>query len=184
MLKQTQESMYRQIETERLLIRPIKITDKDFIFDLLNSKGWLQFIGDRKVTNINEAEKYIQKIIDNKNYFYNVFELKETKQQAGIITFLYRDNHQFPDIGFAMLPEFENKGYATEATKKYLKEIIDEKQINKIIAITLPDNLKSIRLIERLGFRYEDKFKDKSETLNLYSLVLINDEQYNKKHSL
>jgi len=42
-----QKFMYRQIETERLLIRPIKITDTSFILDLLNSDGWLQFIGDR-----------------------------------------------------------------------------------------------------------------------------------------
>lgn len=166
--------MYRQIETERLIIRPIAIIDSSFIIDLLNSEGWLQFIGDRQVNNVGDAEKYIQKILDNEKAFYSVFELKETKQPVGIITFLFRDNQQFPDIGFAMLPEFEGKGYAIEATKKYLQEILSEKQLHKIIAITLPNNLKSIRLIERLGLKYEDKFQDKSGILNLYSLTIEN----------
>ena len=169
-----QKFMYRQIETERLLIRPIKITDTSFILDLLNSDGWLQFIGDRKVKNVVDAEKYIQNILDNEKFYYSVFELKESKQKVGIITFLYRDNQQFPDIGFAMLPEYDKKGYALEATKKYLEEIANEKKINKIIAITLPENSNSIRLIERLGLRYEGKFQDKSEILNLYSLTLVN----------
>jgi len=167
--------MYRQIETERLLIRPINSADKSFILALLNTKGWLQFIGDRNVKNEIDAEKYIQSILDNKNSFYNVFELREIKMPIGIITFLYRDNYQFPDIGFAMLPEFEKKGYAFEATNKYLEEIANEKKVNKIIAITLPENTNSIRLIEKLGLKYEYKFADKSEILHLYSLTLNSD---------
>ena len=171
-----QKFMYRQIETERLLIRPIKITDTSFILDLLNSDGWLQFIGDRKVENVKDAEKYIQNILDNEKFYYSVFELKESKQKVGIITFLYRDNQQFPDIGFAMLPEFDKKGYAIEATKKYLEEIANEKNINKVIAITLPDNSKSIRLIERLGLKYEDEIQDNTKILYLYSLTLVYNE--------
>lgn len=168
--------MYRQIETERLLIRPIKMDDKRFILELLNTKGWLEFIGDRKVKDDIDAEKYIQNILDNKNFFYNVFELRATKKPIGLITFLYRDNQQFPDIGFAMLPEFENKGYAFEAAKKYLEEITNEKNVDKVIAITLPHNTNSIKLIEKLGLKYENKFVDKSEVLNLYALTLDNNK--------
>jgi RimJ/RimL family protein N-acetyltransferase len=168
--------MYKQIETERLLIRPIKITDTSFILDLLNSEGWLQFIGDRKVKTVADAEQYIQNILNNEKFFYSVFEIKETQQPVGIITFLYRDNQQFPDIGFAMLPEFDKKGYAFEASKKYLEEIVTEKKVNKVIAITLPDNSKSIRLIERLGLRYEDEIQDNSKVLYLYSRTLVDDE--------
>jgi [ribosomal protein S5]-alanine N-acetyltransferase len=168
--------MYKQIETERLLIRPIKITDTSFILGLLNSEGWLQFIGDRKVKTVADAEQYIQNILNNEKFFYSVFEIKETQQSVGIITFLYRDNQQFPDIGFAMLPEFDKKGYAFEASKKYLGEIVNEKKVNKVIAITLPDNSKSIRLIERLGLRYEDEIQDNSKVLHLYSRTFVDDE--------
>ncbi|GAA4458891.1 GNAT family N-acetyltransferase [Rurimicrobium arvi] len=168
--------MHKHIETERLLIRPLKITDKGFILELLNSEGWLQFIGDRKVTNDKEAERYIQNILGNNKFFYSVFELKATHQPVGIITFLYRDQRQFPDIGFAMLPQFDKKGYALEATKRYLEEMVKEQQVSRVTAITLPDNFKSIRLIERLGLKYENKLQDGAQVLHVYSLTLINDE--------
>src|SRR5690606_36301856 len=112
-----------QIETERLLIRPIKITDTHFMLDLLNSEGWFRYIGDRNVNSIKDAENYIQNILSNEKFFYSVFELKETKLSVGIITLLYRENQQFSDIGCAMLPEFDKGGYAFEATKQYLFEI-------------------------------------------------------------
>ena len=168
--------MYKLIETERLLIRPINPSDKRFILELLNTQGWLQFIGDRNVRDEIDAEKYIQNILDNKKFFYSVFERIDDKQPVGIITFLYRDNQQFPDIGFAMLPEFDNKGYAIEATKKYLEVITNEKKINKVIAITLPDNSKSIKLLERLGLKYENEIQDNTKTLHLYSRTLIDNE--------
>lgn len=101
--------MYKEILTDRLLIRPITVGDANFIYSLVNSNGWLKYIGDRNIRNNQDAENYIQKILENKNYYYNVFEIKETKEPIGIITFLHRDNHEFPDIGFALLPKYEKK---------------------------------------------------------------------------
>lgn len=175
--------MYKQIETARLLIRPIKTSDRRFILDLLNTQGWLQFIGDRKLNNEIDAEKYIQNILDSKNFFYSVFELRNVNKPVGIITFLYRDSQQFPDIGFAILPAFDKKGYAIEATQRYLEEIAAEKKVNKVIAITLSDNLKSIRLIERLGLKYESEIQDNLKNLQLFSRTLFDNEENDKKHN-
>jgi RimJ/RimL family protein N-acetyltransferase len=102
--------MYKELQTDRLLIRPIKIEDKEFIYSLVNSDGWLKYIGNRNIGNNNDAEKYIQKIIENKNFFYSIIEILETNEQIGILTFLNRESQEFPDIGFALLPQFEKKG--------------------------------------------------------------------------
>ena len=101
--------MNLNLETERLYIRPLMIKDVDFILQLLNSKGWIQFIGDRNVKDIKAANDYIQRILLNNKFFYSVFEIKETNTPIGIVTFLYRENKNYPDIGFAMLPEYEKK---------------------------------------------------------------------------
>jgi [ribosomal protein S5]-alanine N-acetyltransferase len=162
--------MYKQLETDRLLIRPIRLTDKDFIFSLVNSEGWLKFIGDRNVKNTSDAKKYIQKILDNSKFFYSVFEIKETKRPIGIVTFLYRDNQEFPDIGFALLPEFEKKGYTFEATKKYLDQVLSQGPVRHVIGITFPENKSSIRILERLGLTFEKTVIKGDDTLSLYSL--------------
>ena len=83
--------MHSFLETDRLIIRPLSLNDCAFILELLNSKGWIEFIGDRKVFDLNAAQAYINKILEKENFSYNVFEIKETKEPIGIVTFLYRD---------------------------------------------------------------------------------------------
>ena len=162
--------MYINIETDRLIIRPINLTDSKFIIELVNSEGWLKFIGNRNISNDNDAEKYIQKILDSPNFYYSVFQLKTTKEPIGIVTFLNRSEQRFPDIGFAMLPEYEKNGYTLEASRKYLDEIIESNKYKNIIAITIPDNEKSIRLLMKLGLEYESDYIGDNKTLSIFSL--------------
>lgn len=161
--------MYKYLETERLLIRPLRIDDAAFVMRLLNSKGWIQFIGDRNVSDNESAKAYINKILSNNKFFYNVIELKASTLPIGIVSLIYRENQQFPDIGFAILPEFEKKGYAFEATKQYLEAVKKESTIEKIIAITKPDNVNSINLLKKLGLVFEKTYVDNNEALNLYA---------------
>ena len=100
-------------------------------------------------------------------------EIKETKEPIGIITFLHRDNHEFPDIGFALLPKYEKKGYTFEASKEYLNEIIKSKICKKIIGITLPENENSIKLLRRLGLEFESKVKVDNTELSIYSMTIL-----------
>lgn len=162
--------MYLNNETERLTIRPIKLTDSKFIYRLVNSENWLNFIGDRNVMDVSDAELYIQKILDEKNTYYNVFEIKESGKPIGIVTFLKRENENYPDIGFALLPEYEKNGYTIEACKKYLQEIVKTKRYETVIAITLPDNQKSISLLKKLGMKYKGDFVKEYEVLSYFSL--------------
>ena len=163
--------MYKNIKTIRLNIRPINLTDAEFILQLVNSEGWLKYIGDRNVSDKGDAKKYIQKILENPHYYYSVFELKDSQQAVGIVTFLNRDDQIFPDIGFALLPEFEKRGYTTEATQAYLDEVIQSNSYEKIIAITVPENQKSIKLLKKLGLKYEKDYKRGEEMLSLFSIT-------------
>ena len=164
--------MYKELQTDRLLIRPIKLEDKEFIYSLVNSDKWLRYIGNRNIGNSNDAEMYIRKIIENKNFFYSVMEILETNEQIGILTFLNREKQEFPDIGFALLPQFEKKGYTFEAGKKYLDEIISLKSFKKIIGITIPENESSIKLLKRLGLEFESNFTEDNQILSLYSIKI------------
>ena len=106
---------------------------------MVNSEGWLKFIGNRNISNNDDAEKYIQKILDSPNTYYSVFHLKTTKEPLGLVTLLNRTDQTFPDIGFALLPEYEKKGYTLEASRKYLDEIIISDRYENIIATTIPE---------------------------------------------
>ena len=162
--------MYINLETKRLRIRAIGESDARFMLDLVNSEGWLKFIGNRNISNINEAKDYIQKILDTPDYYYSIFELKNSGKAIGIVTFLKREYHDFPDIGFALLPKFEKNGYTIEACKAYLNEVLKTSRYKNIIAITIPHNQKSINLLAKLGLNYQYDFNRNSEILSLFSL--------------
>jgi ribosomal-protein-alanine N-acetyltransferase len=158
------------LNTERLLIEPLALTDNDFIFELLNTEGWLKFIGNRHITSPAEASTYIQKIIYNPNATYWVAKLKVHQTPIGIITFIKRDYLEHHDIGFAFLPGFANKGYAHEAASAVLNSLIHSYKLSHIFATTFPENTTSIKLLKKLGLAFDKEIEIDKEKLHVYAV--------------
>ena len=156
--------------TARLTIEPLSIKDEAFIFDLLNTAEWKRFIGDRNIHSMADALNYIQKITANPDVFYWTVRKKEDSLPIGIITFIKRSNFDFPDFGFAFLPEFSGKGYAREASEAIIDTVIKPMEFEKILAITLKDNEKSIKLLEKLNMTFEREIQEEKENLFVYQL--------------
>ena len=155
----------QHIHTERLLLRPSSENDSQFILELVNTEGWLTFIGDRNVSSESDAVNYIQKIILDSNVSYWVVQQEADK--LGIITLIKREHLPFSDIGFAFLPAYYGKGFAYEAAKAVLEQIIETSGHQSIMATTIPGNQNSIKLIEKLGLMFY-----KSESINGEESVL------------
>ena len=159
-------------ETERLRLRKFTIDDTKFIIELLNSPGWIEFIGDRNVKTEDQATAYLENG-PMKSYAQNGFGLSmvETKagQPIGMCGLIKRDTLDNPDIGFAFLEEFTGNGYAYEIASATLSYAIKDLNIQKISAITLPHNEPSIRLLEKIGMRFVKSFiSEKNEHLLLF----------------
>lgn len=156
------------LTTSRLSLGDLSIADAAFIQELVNTPGWLQFIGNRNVNNIEDAICYIEKILANPNVSYRVARLKDDGTAVGVVTLIQRDYLAYPDIGFAFLPAFTGKGYAFEATETILKGLTQ--QHPNLFAITIKENDKSIKLLESLGFTFSSSIQNEGETLELFSL--------------
>lgn len=159
-------------ETERLRIRPIELNDAGFIQTLVNTPGWLQFIGDKGIQSEEEAKRYIQHLHDSVNKFYLVIELNSVNQKVGVVTLMKRDYLPSPDFGFALLPEFEKKGIAFEASVGYLNELRMHSGLAQLLAVTLPTNRNSRNLLERLGFVFQKITTDGSQDVLEFLLDL------------
>ena len=157
-----------ELSTPRLFIKSLDLSDAPLIYNLLNTDGWKKFIGDKNIQSIEDAANYISKILENKNYHYFVFSLKEVKAPLGLITFLFRDTQDFPDLGFAILPQYEGFGYAYEAAQRVLEFAKEKFNPKKIIAILYPENSKSINLLTRLNFKFQETFIEGDLTLARY----------------
>ncbi len=164
------------IKTARLIIRPLNTEDDGFILRLLNTPGWLEFIGDRQIHNVADAQKYIVEKI-HKNYeeygigLQLVF-LESVQKPIGICGLIKRDGLDDLDIGFAFLPEYFGSGYAFEAAKASLDYGFNELKCNRIVAITTENNIRSRNVLEKIGLQFEKFFfiEGDPDELMLYGL--------------
>ncbi len=164
------------IKTARLIIRPLNTEDDGFILRLLNTPGWLEFIGDRQIHNVTDAQKYIAEKI-HKNYeeygigLQLVF-LESVQKPIGICGLIKRDGLDDLDIGFAFLPEYFGSGYAFEAAKASLDYGFNELKCNRIVAITTENNIRSRNVLEKIGLQFEKFFfiEGDPDELMLYGL--------------
>ena len=166
------------LETERLVIREIEEGDAAFINALLNSPGFLKYIGDRGVRSDDEAITFIRERL-RKSYEVNGYGLYAVLRKAdstlvGICGFVRRDTLPGPDLGFAFLPEHEGKGYGNESSLAVLEHGREKLGFDRVLAITTLDNRPSIRLLEKLGFSFTKEIDGAAgERLNLYSIDLL-----------
>ena len=165
------------LETERLRLRWATFDDAQFFIDLLNSPGWLDNIGDRKVRTIKDAETYIRlKLMpdyDKGELGMYLIEAKEDGRPVGTTGFVNRPGLEGIDMGFAMLTEEMNKGYAFEASFSLL-QYGKKRGVKLLKGITLPENTSSRKLLEKLGFTLKREFylKDDPDLLCLYEMNL------------
>ena len=141
--------------TDRLHLRQATVQDAPFFLSLLNSPGWLKYIGDRNVHTTDEAEAYIENrilpVYETPGHGSYVVQLHHKVEPLGFVGVFRRDTLPAPDFGFAFLPEGQGKGYALEASRAILSTP-EVAALPELLAITLPHNTRSRRLLEKLGF--------------------------------
>jgi RimJ/RimL family protein N-acetyltransferase len=173
------------IKTERLVLRPFTIDDTNFILELLNTEGWIKYIGNRNVKTKEQATTYLEngplKSYQTDGFGLSLVQLKAGKTPIGMCGLVKRDYLDHYDIGVAFLPAFTGKGYAYEIATKIIEYGMNELKLEKVLAITLPENFSSVKLLKKIGFNIITNFisKDTNEELSLYS---IEKENYINHH--
>lgn len=154
-----------ELETERLILRPINKSDTESVFryrsDAITNQfqGWIpkniddvqDFINNRVSPTINLTETWFQFVIIS-------------KAVEGIIGdfglhFYGKENKQV-EIGCTIDKKFQRNGFATEAIIEVMKYLFNTLNKHRIVASIDPRNLNSIRLVEKLKFRKEAHFKE------------------------
>lgn len=150
------------LETDRLVIRPIQMADKDAIFAYRSDgeankyQGWIP-------KSINDVEAFITKVSkrmnEPKTWFQFVILEKDSLKIIGDIGihFFDENNHQ-GEIGCTLNKNHQGHGYATESLSRVIDYLFNELNKHRIITSIDPDNTKSVRLVERIGFRKEAHF--------------------------
>jgi len=153
----------RVVETNRLILRRLSADDGEFILELLNDPSWLRFIGDKGVRTLEDARNYIVTgpvdMYARVGFGLYLVERKPDAVPIGICGLIKRDALEDVDIGFAFLPGFRARGYALEAAAAVMEYAKSAFGLRRLVAITTPENEASIRLLEKLGLRFERMMK-------------------------
>jgi RimJ/RimL family protein N-acetyltransferase len=146
------------IQTQRLVLRQLELHDAAFILELLNEAAFLRFIGDKGVRTLGDAGEYIlQGPIDS--YQRHGFGLYAAclldGTSIGICGLVKRDGLADVDVGFAFLSRYCSQGYGAESASAVLVHARQVLGLQRIVAITSPDNWGSIAVLEKIGLEFE-----------------------------
>lgn len=166
------------LDTSRLRIRWLGLDDAGFIYDLVNGPDWIRFIGDKSVGNLDDARAYLEngplKMYRDFGFGLNRVALRDSGEAIGICGILQRDTLPWPDLGFALLPEYRRQGYALEAATAVLEHAAAELKINRLAATVSAENPASAALLQKLGFRYAGPWRsgEGAVGIDLYQIKL------------
>jgi RimJ/RimL family protein N-acetyltransferase len=164
------------IETGRLRLRHMGEDDGAFMLALLNSPGFLRYIGDRGVRTVADAQRYVREgpVAAYAQHGYGMYlvERRDDGEPVGVCGLVRRPGLDDVDIGFAFLPEHCARGYGRESAVAVLDYARDSLRLERVVAIVLPGNTPSIRLLQGLGLRHERdvQLPAGTELLHLYAI--------------
>ena len=156
------------LETDRLRLRRLSTDDAPFLLELLNDPSFLRYIGDKGVRTPADACQYILAgpMASYERFGFGLYRVEEKDggEPIGICGLLKRESLEDVDVGFAFLPAFWSNGFAFESASAVLAHGRRTWGLKRILDITSPDNEPSIRLLAKLGFRFERMARLSEET--------------------
>ena len=150
--------------TKRLNLRQIKPTDENEIFFLRSNERVMRYIDRPRAKSVDDSRQFIKSIneaIAKSDTIVWAITLKNDPKLIGTIGFVQIFKEHFrAEIGFVLHPDFHGKGIMHKAISKVLEYGFDKMKLHSVEANVNPDNLASIKLLEKNSFVREAYFKE------------------------
>jgi len=161
------------IQTARTALRAFRKEDAVFLLSLMNTPGWLNYIGNTSVKTEEDAQKTIQNkhipMQEKHGFSLFVVELKENSEPIGICGLLRREGMEDVELGFAFLEAYCQKGFGYETAKAVVDYGTETLQLSLLAALISQDNIASKNLVLKLGFTFAKEVQlSEYKPLHLY----------------
>jgi RimJ/RimL family protein N-acetyltransferase len=149
------------LSTERLIIRPFFDNDYRDVHEYLSLPDTYRYEPGDPVT-MEQARQLTRERAVGTNFYAAV--LKDTKKLIGHVSFFQNEPKHFLtwEIGFIFNPAFQNKGYATEASRAVIEYAFKELGAHRLVGYCNPENTASCRVLEKCGMKREGYFRKKA----------------------
>lgn len=146
------------IETKRTLLRPFFESDAEDLFAITGRQDVMRYIA-YPHQSIDEAINTINQVFAThyKKYGYGRLAVvdKQGQQLIGFSGLKYLEDIREVDLAYTLHPDFWGKGIATEVADACLSYATENLKIERVIGLTTPNNLASIRVLTKIGLLYE-----------------------------
>lgn len=155
---------FPNIETERLILESFKIQDAEDLFKMRSDDRVTKYLDRDNHKTVEESETMIQRIIhsyEDKTGINWIIREKTLFEAAGYIGYwnIVRENVR-AEIGYVLKPEYWGKGIMSEALVRIIDFGFNDFSLHSIMGNVNPQNKRSIRLLERHGFKKEAHFRE------------------------
>ena len=164
------------IETERLLLRELRISDLDGMFELDSNPEVHRYLGNKPIKTMAEADMVVQRIL-REYKTHGIGRWAAIEKISGhfigwsgirLNTEYNMNGHAlFYDIGYRLLPKYWGKGYATESGKAALNYAFTVMKLPELYGITEMGNTASHKALLKIGLCYLEDFYSEDEQMML-----------------
>ena len=158
------------LETERLIIRKTSLEDIDLLLKMDKQEATQKYLGGMKNKTREERIAFLEKKISkfDKGLAGQLTICLKDGTPIGFIGLSIDEEKEFGKIGYLLDSDYWNQGYCTEACKKLLEIGFDILHLKSITADTVEGNNSSKRVLEKLGFDYQNNFTKEDTIFCLY----------------
>ena len=173
-LSNKSEMMQKVIKTSRLILRPFRTEDIQPAYEMNLDAEITRYTGDGGVVSRAETERRIKEDVlgDYAKHGYGrmAVELISENKFIGFCGLKYLEDLQEVDLGYRLMTKYWGQGLATEAARACVQYGFEELNVLNMIAFVLPENIGSVRVLEKLGFQYEKEVEEDGILAKLYRL--------------
>lgn len=162
------------LETSRCILDKLKQEDYEEVKKLYRSEEVRRFLGGR-VEESEYDQGFSSIIITNTQEYYWTVRRRNTKDFVGLVSLDKHHDGISIELSYQILPEFWGQGYGTEIIERIMEFAFEELKLKKLVAETQVKNKASCRLLEKVGFRIEQKVMRFGEEQYIFSCLFGGD---------
>jgi RimJ/RimL family protein N-acetyltransferase len=169
-------SRHKNLETDRLLMRPFEESDGDRMVEFMGVKGVTDFLlFFTYPIDENQVRQWLKNVLAAKAEYCAYWALidKKTNVLMGVLSLTMDNYHHKTEMGYWSDREFWGHGYVTEAAWRAIQYCFDELKLHRVELTHMVANKRSQRVAEKLGFQLEGCWREGHLKEGIYRDVKI-----------
>jgi ribosomal-protein-alanine N-acetyltransferase len=153
------------IETKRLTLRPVRLSDTDDIFCYASNPNVFRYTTADTLLTLDDAREFVERLVNKpRGAFTLAICLKVDPKVIGVIEFGTRDEKG--GVDYSLAEEYWNQGIMTEAVQAMIDWGFSAyPELRTISSSAMTVNRGSSRVMEKCGMKYEKRVREKYEKL-------------------